>query len=395
MAVALTDGRRASRLGSTLELMSGASDLRVIAGAGGALALMSARYWTTVVPHAKRQVQRWHEHAQAIPTPDLRAIALAKLREEHFNVQTAPTFATLAPRDQRSNVIEAIVALQVIYDYLDGVTEQPVPERLRNGRQLFLALGDAVSPSREARDDYYRYHSHADDGGYLHALVDATRDAVAKLPAGPAVGELMGVVASRCGEAQARAHAVQCDGLEQLERWASEHAAHEQISWRESLAGSASAVISIHALIAAGADRGTTRAQAARLETFHRSTCALATILDGLADRVHDERRDEAAIGYLRYFPDRDSLSTELTGIARRAADAAAGVPRAGHHLMTLAGVVAYYTSALGAAETSSRALVAPLHRELRPLIAPTLMFMRAWRCAKRLRERASPSSRR
>lgn len=395
MGVALTDRRRTSRLGSTLELMPEASDLRVVAGAGGALALMSARYWTTVVPRAQRQVQRWHDRARAIPNPDLRAIALAKLREERFNVQTAPTFATLAPRDQRSNVVEAIVALQVIYDYLDGVTEQPVAEQLRNGRQLFLALGDAVSPSREAREDYYRYHPHSDDGGYLQALVDTTRGAVAKLPAGPAVGELMGVVASRCGEAQARAHAVQCDGLEQLERWASEHAEHEQVSWRESLAGSASAVISMHALIAAGADRRTTRAQAARLETFHRSTCALATILDGLADRVHDERRDGARIGYLRYFPDGESLSVELTGIARRAADTARGVPRAGHHLMTLAGVVAYYTSALGAGESSSKALVAPLHRELRPLIAPTLMFMRAWRRAKRLRERSGPSSHR
>lgn len=367
--------------------MSEASDLRLIAGAGRALALMSALYWTTVVPRTQRQVRHWHDRARAIPDPDLRAVALAKLRDERFNVQTAPTFATLAPRAQRSNVVDAIVALQLIYDYLDGVTEQPVADQLQNGRQLFLALGDAVAPSRGARDDYYRYHPCSDDGGYLRALVDSTRRAVSKLPAGPAVGELMGTVAARCGEAQARMHAVRCDGLEQLERWASERAAHERISWRQSLAGSASAVISIHALIAAGADRRTTRAQAARLEAFHRSTCALATILDGLADRAEDERRGASEIGYLRHFPDGDALSAELADIVGRAARAAPEVPHAGHHLMTLAGVVAYYTSALRAGETASRKVVAPLHRELRPLIVPTLVFMRAWRRAKRLRK--------
>lgn len=373
--------------------MSEASDLRLVASAGGALALMSALYWSTVAPRSRRQMRRWHERAQAIPDPNLRAIALAKLSEERFNLQTAPTFATLAPRKQRSHAIEAIIALQVIYDYLDGLSEQPAPDPLRNARELFHALSDAVSPRRAPQRDYYRYHPNCEDGGYLQALVAAVQSALAQLPACAAISELTAAAAARCGEAQARAHAVPRHGAAQLEDWAIERSAHEAVSWRELLAGAASAVIAMHALIAAAADPRTTREQAARIEGFHRSTCALATILDGLADRAQDERSGEAQIGYLRYFSDDELLSAELASIARRAMSAAADVPHAGHHLMTLAGVVAYYTSALRAGEDSSKAIVAPVRHELQPLIAPMSAFMRAWRLAKRLRERSHPSS--
>ncbi len=373
--------------------MPEASDLRLLASAGGALALMSALYWTTVAAPAHRQMRRWHERARAIPDPALRTVALTKLSEERFNVQTAPTFATLAPREQRPRAVEAIVALQVIYDYLDGLTEQPVSDPLRNGHELFHALTDAVSPCSEPHPDYYRYHPQCDDGGYLRALVASAQSALVQLPACAAITDLAGAAATRCGEAQARAHAVPRRGAGQLEGWAIEQAAGEAVSWPELLAGAASAVISIHALIAAAADRRTTPEQAARIEAFHRSTCALATILDGLADLARDERSGEVQAGYLRYFPDDDLLSAELVSIVRRATRAAPEVPHAGHHLMTLVGVVAYYTSALGAGEDASKAIVAPVRRELRPLIAPTFAFMRSWRLVKRLRDSSDRDS--
>jgi hypothetical protein len=361
---------------------------RLFARAAAALALMSARYWTTVVPVARRQMRCWQTHAQAIPDPALRALALTKLAEERFNAQTAPTFATLARSDQRPRTVEAIVALQIIYDYLDGLTEQPVSEPLRNGRELFRALNDAISPSRAPHYDYYRYSAHSEDGGYLRRLVDTAQSAFARLPASAAVNEVARAAAVRCAEAQVRAHAVPREGAAPLERWAIDQAAREGIHWRELLAGAASAVISIHALIAAAADAQTKPKQAARIAMFHRSTCVLATLLDGLADLARDERSGESELGYLRYFPDRDALSNELVDVTRRAIDEADDVPHGAHHLMTLAGVVAYYTSALSASESSSRAIVAPVQRELQPLIAPTLAFMRTWRFAKRLRER-------
>jgi hypothetical protein len=59
---------------------------------------------------------------------------------------------------------------------------------------------------------------------------------------------------------------------------------------------------------------------------------------------------------------------------------------------MTLVGVVAYYTSAPGAKSAFAAPIVARLQCELSPLISPTLALMRAWRLAKRVRNRRAPS---
>jgi hypothetical protein len=67
--------------------------------------------------------------------------------------------------------------------------------------------------------------------------------------------------------------------------------------------------------------------------------------------------------------------------------------PNAAHHVMTLTGVVAFYTSAPTATSPFAAAATTHIQHELRPLITPTLLVMRAWRAAKRAR-RAIPSAR-
>jgi hypothetical protein len=53
---------------------------------------------------------------------------------------------------------------------------------------------------------------------------------------------------------------------------------------------------------------------------------------------------------------------------------------------MTLAGVVAFYTTAPTASSDAAAVVAQHLQHELQPLITPTLAVMRAWRRAKRLR---------
>jgi hypothetical protein len=50
---------------------------------------------------------------------------------------------------------------------------------------------------------------------------------------------------------------------------------------------------------------------------------------------------------------------------------------------MTLAGVVAYYTTHPGAREPHARRLVTVVRRELFPTVWPALAVMRGWRAAK------------
>jgi tetraprenyl-beta-curcumene synthase len=367
-------------------------DPRLVARAGVALVLANARYWTSVAPAVRKELARWAQHARAIDDPELRALALAKLHGEGFHAEAAAMLATSVPRAHRRTVVEAIVALEVLFDYLDGLTERPSRDPLRDGERLFGAFIAAVAvtspdavtfPSAAAGEPVER--PPCDDGGYLQALSGAVSVALARLPAAVAVTGLAQRIASRSGEAQTRMHAASALGTAQLEHWGRAQAEGTGLEWRELVVGAASSVLVLHALIAAAGNPRTTTQEAALIEDAYLSTCALLTLLDGLVDHEHDTAHvGYGRPGYLSLFEARDELPEVLGQAARRAAAQARALPGGAHHVMLLTGVVAYYSSAPGARSAPARPVVARLRRELEPLISPTLGIMRAWRATRR-----------
>jgi tetraprenyl-beta-curcumene synthase len=365
------------------ELAHPHGDRWLTARAGIAFARANARYWSTVAPIARAQLRHWTQHAQRIPDPFLRSLATAKLRDEHFNAEVAATLATLAPHANRAAAVQAIVAFEVMYDYLDGLTEQPSSDPLRDGRHLFRSFIDALTPQATFDDDYYKFHRQLDDGGYLQALVDGVRAPLEELPALDAIAETARTVARRCAEAQIRVHGAPHLGATQLRCWASHQARDSPLDWREFIAGAVASVLAVHALIAAAADPRTTPEQARAIDTAYLSISALSTMLDSLIDYQHDLATGTPR--YLDHFEDHAALAEQLTHVATEAGRQARALPNAAHHIMTLTGVVAYYTSAPGARSEIAQPLVTRIQRELRPLITPTLAVMRVWRSAKQL----------
>jgi tetraprenyl-beta-curcumene synthase len=359
-------------------------DRRLVARAGLALVLANGRYWTSVAPIVRRELKRWRVRADGIDNPDLRALALLKLDGEGFHAEAAAMLATLAPRKHRCSVAEAIVALELLYDYLDGLSERPSADPLGHGERLFAPLLEAVAlvPTGCAAN---LLGPGGEDGGYLQALSRVVSSAVAQLPAGPAITKVAQRVASRSGEAQTRMHAASQLGIAQLEAWARGQAEGSGLAWREFVAGSASSVLVLHALIAAAAKPGTTPEAAERIAEAYLSTCVVLTLLDGLVDYEEDEaHHGSERPSYLSLFEDRDELPEILGEGARRAATQARGLPNGAQHMMLLTGVVAYYSSAPGAAGELARPVVSRLRQELAPLMSPTLAVMRAWRGARR-----------
>jgi tetraprenyl-beta-curcumene synthase len=369
----------------------------LLARSGFALVLANLRYWNSVAPLVRTQLARWEQRALAIEDPALRALALGKLRDERFNVQVAATLATAAPRAHRERATEAIVAMQVIYDYLDALTEQPTTEPLIDGHLLFAAMSDAVSPGRkddpESDTQHTRnYYSHrrSDDGGYLRELVATIRAALAQLPATGAIAEVAQEGAARCAQAQILNHQAPGSGIDEVQRWATVQASGTGLQWQEFLVGATASVLTIHALIAAAADVETTPEGARELDATYLSIGAL-TVLDSIIDYEHDLNSGHP--GFLQYYEDPGPLASRLADISRDTLARARGLPNATHHIMTLTGVVAYYTSAPTANTELARPLIAPVHRALQPLITPTLALMRAWRLAKRLKRWRKPRS--
>jgi tetraprenyl-beta-curcumene synthase len=359
------------------------ADSRLMARAGIALLLANVRYWTTVAPLVRAQLTRWERHAQAIGDPFLRTLAISKLHEERFNVEVAATLATLTPRAHRKRAAEAIVALQVMYDYLDLLTEQPLSDPLPDSRRLFAALIDALTLAKKPRGDYYPHDLRSLDDGYLEELVGATKDALARLPGAVAVTEVAQRSARRCAEAQTLSHVAARSSSAELERWARREATDTPLQWPEFLAGATASVLAMHALIAAAGNECTTPKDAEAIDAVYLSLGAL-TMLDSLVDLQEDIAAGE--LGYVQYYDSRELMAQRLVSVARDAAERARALPNAAHHIMTLVGVVTYYTSAPAASSAFALPVTEHMRRALRPLITPMLALMRAWRLAKRVR---------
>jgi tetraprenyl-beta-curcumene synthase len=384
--IQLVDSDR-SRAHMPAHAFSGRPGLSSSARAGSALVLANVRYWSTVAPLVRSQLARWEQAAGAISDPELRVLALGKLRDEHFNAQVAATLATLSPRAQRARVVEAIVALQILYDYLDVLSEQPAADPKRDGQRLFAHLIDAVSVGPAVTRKSFELSPNNDDR-YLERLSRAVGATFARLPAAAAVAEVAQEAAERCAQAQILHHEASRLGprlgISDLRDWATPRATGTGLGWQELLAGSTASVLAIHALIAAAADPGTTSEDAVELDRTYLSIGALS-MLDSLVDRAQD-----IATGQLSYVDLYDGPETMASGLANAARDGIArarGLPNGAHHAMTLVGVVGYYASAPTADDDAfARPAIARVKRELQPLITPTLALMRAWRLAKRAR---------
>jgi tetraprenyl-beta-curcumene synthase len=363
------------------------ADRRLLARAGFALVLANARYWTTVAPEVRAQLARWRTRASEIENPELRTLALHTLQEEGFAAEVAATLATLTPRRHRTAAIRGIVALELMYDYLDGVTEQPAPDPLANGRQLFKAFTDALDASARLDEDYYRDRPSGSDGGYLRELAVTVRETLACLPKAEALAPTMLRAGARCAEAEVLTHAATLSSTSLAETWARETTNGSGLDWREYLAGAASSVLAVHALIALAGDERTTAAHAAPIDEVYLALGVLSTMLDSVVDYEQDAAN--GALAYINHYDDRSLLGQRLVHVARRAAMRARDAPASAHHLMTMVGITAYYTSAPSATGELALPVTSRIQSELRPLITPTLAVMRSWRLAKRLRARS------
>jgi tetraprenyl-beta-curcumene synthase len=362
---------------------------RLAAQAGVALLRVNICYWTMVAPLVRVQLRRWEQYAQAIPDQELQALALRQLQKEGFYSEAAATLATLAPPKHRARVVEAIVASTVMAEYLNAVSEQPASDPLRNGHQLYRAFCEAVDPDAVLSNDYYGCSDEQrDDGSYLKQLASAVKGTLRSLPTTSTVVEPIRCAAERYCEIEVRAHAVEHTGVAQLELWAAGEGRRSGLHWRELLAGGAASVLCVDALLVAAADERTTAENAADIDRTYLFISGLTTMLDSLVDREADLRAGKTGISYLQYYESDAAVREGLLSTMRSAVASARTAPHAAHHVMTAVSAVAYYTSTPEAGQEPIRLIVAPLHKELRPLIEPTLAVMYTWRAAKRLRAR-------
>jgi tetraprenyl-beta-curcumene synthase len=331
------------------------------------------------LPAVASEVRRWKAHARAIADEPIRRDALSALGQKRGQTDGAALFAVL-PRARNRNLLRLLVTYQIIWDFLDSVNEHGATAGQANGRQLHLALIEALDPARPI-SDYYRHHPWHDDSGYLCALVSVCRECCLRLPSYDRVRSLIVREAAR---AQVLAINHDLDPVRRdrsLQSWSIEEfpSGHEA-SWFE-LSGAASAGLTIFALLALASERTCSEAEIAHTySAYFPWTSATATMLDSYVDQVDDAESGDHI--YVSHYPT-PSLATErIRALTRRSLREAHSLKSSEKHILIATSMIAMYLSKDSARAADTRETTRCLTAAGGSLTRLLVPILRLWRIA-------------
>ena len=296
-----------------------------------------------ILPELRRQRQLWRRRAEAIPDPDLRRAALHTIEEKWSHSEGAAAFAVLLDRPARLAYVRMAIAYELMIDYLDTISEQPVSDPWANTLQLHRAPLNAFSLRPSKEPDYYLFHSSQDDGGFLAAQVKAVRETFVELSSAGLVSERVKHLVALYTEAQARCHVEetgiaasgQATGVDRMAK------RHGDLSWDEMWAACNTSV-PLFALLALAARPGTSAADVdAWYAAYFPWVASLHILLHSLADEAGDLA--SGSFNQFGHYRSRREAAGALASIAFRAREELARLPDADTHLTILAGMIGYY----------------------------------------------------
>lgn len=300
------------------------------------------RLLTSVLPRVEEELARWEARAAAIPDPELRRQALASQRLKRFHAQGGAAFALLAPA-WTDQLVTAIVALQTISDYLDNLCDRSGPPVEEDFRQLHQATLAAVRVTGGAPPPaYYARHPRHADGGYLEALVEACRGALASLPAFPAVEAHATRLLSLYNDLQVLKHLEWPRRVPALEAWFAGHRSrYPDLQWWE-FAAACGSTLGVFALFGLAA-RSEPHEAARLLEAYFPWVCGLHILLDYFVDQTEDLAGND--LNLVSYYPDQQTLLQRLCWFLRTACHRVARLPQPDFHAWVVHGLPALYLS--------------------------------------------------
>jgi tetraprenyl-beta-curcumene synthase len=328
------------------------------------------------IPVVVSELREWRIHATEIPDEVIRRDALEALDRKRGNTHGAALFWTL-PRARSRCLLRLLVTYQVMWDFLDCVSESGAIAGQANGWQLHRALIDAIDPSLPIAD-YYALHPWYQDGGYLRALVEACRQCCHELPAFQTVRPLLVREAMRAG-VQAINHDL--DPVVRraaLEEWvAREYPDEHEVTWFE-LAGAAGAGLAIYALFTLASETDCTDSDVSRTySAYFPWTSAVATMLDSYVDQVEDLANGDHC--YVAYYW--TPVATErISRLVRRCLLETNTLRNSEGHTLIAASMIAMYLSKDSARTEGMRAMTASFLRAGGRLTRFLLPILRLWR---------------
>jgi tetraprenyl-beta-curcumene synthase len=350
-----------------------------------ALARCAARELTWGLPLVAREVRGWRSLARAIPDAAIREDALDALTRKRGQTDGAALLSTLT-RVRNPRLLRLLVAYQIIWDFLDSVHERGATRGEQNGRQLHLALIDALDPTRTT-GDYYLYHPWREDGGYLRSLVSACRECCAELPGYEHVRPLLLTEACHGQAVLSINHNLDPDARDGgLLAWsAAEFPEGHEACWWE-LSGAASAGLTIFALLALAAEPDCDDGEVHRtFHTYFPWVSAAATMLDSYVDCDEDTASGDHI--YISHYPDRERAIGHIRSLIDRCLRESQALRNGETHTLIAASMIALYLSKDSARRPALRASTKALADAGGLLTRLLVPILRLWRIAYAQRE--------
>jgi tetraprenyl-beta-curcumene synthase len=260
-------------------------------------------------------------------------------------------------------------------DYLDGVSERPSDDPFANGLSLHRAFEVALDPDAP-HADYYAHAPAAEDGGYLHELIETCRAPLRGLPSYRAARGPLLRQARLCCESQALNHALRFTPLEdQLDDWAARTASDSGLEpgfeWWELIAAAAASSLCIGALLSVAATPEASEADARRVEAaYFPWASGLNALLDSLVDL--DEDPEDAS--HMRRYSSGEQAAERLVAIASGARERVAALPDGPLHEAILAAMGALYLIHEDAWRPGRQPISLAVYGALGPLARPSLI---------------------
>jgi tetraprenyl-beta-curcumene synthase len=348
----------------------------------GALCAAVVRELSWGLRLVSREVEEWRGRAATIPDPAIREDALSSLESKRGNTDGAALFWTL-PDARSPELLRLLVTYEIMCDFLDSVSERGAAAGLDNGRQLHLAITEALDPEAPI-SDYYRHHPWQDDGGYLRLLVELCRAACQLLPSYLAIQPTLICAATRA-QVQGLNHELDPELRDStLRAWvAREFLDRLSLAWYE-LSGSASTWISVLALLALASEPGRRPQDAVDTYTAYFWVCLAATVLDSYVDEAEDLANGDHS--YFAHYPSKEEGLQRAHEIVRRATQEAQALRNGHRHAVIVACMVSLYLSKDSALELEVAITSQMLLRSGGPLAMLLGPVLRGWRTAYSLR---------
>lgn len=300
------------------------------------------RMYKYVLPAISKEKTRILALIDTIPNEDLREQARESFTKKYFHLQGGAVYVAAA-MPYMEHLVQAIVSLQIISDYLDNVCETSLTIDEQEFRLLHQSMVDAVTVDAPVVD-YYALHHRKNDGGYLQHLVSSCQQAIAKLPSYSLVQQYAVELAGYFNDLQVYKQLELPHREPKLQAFWEQH--REQLShlqWNEFAAATGS-TIGIFALFVAATNVNLTEADATQVRNrYFPHICGLHIMLDYFIDQAED--RITGDLNFCNYYSDSEHFMQRMNKLVDWAREDATLLPDKKFHRMIVEGLLALYLS--------------------------------------------------